>query len=151
MVSTSEQSAKDKIIEMINEVTDKDDMKAIYNEAKHRYISLRGKKDNSRLMQYTYIVSYRDISTGKYTKKEFNNINDISDFFEMTVDNLNRYLYKADIRLENGRYEIVSIGLIRSKCSDNMRESQELVVKKLREILVRSGNNNYDKSNSFDY
>lgn len=135
MINTLEKPKKEKIIDMIKSITDKEEMRDIYMESRthYKHMCWEIKKGS---FNHIYIVRYNDLHTKKELKKEFDDVNKISSFFRIDVGDVNRFLFKSDIKLINEIYEILSIGLIRTKCSDNMNKSKNLVVNQLKTILI---------------
>lgn len=134
MINTLENQKKESIIEMIKLITDKEDMRDIYMESRTHYKHMCW-EIKKKLFQYIYIVKYSDLQN-KEVKKEFDDINKLAYFFEMNVEDIDRFLFKNNIRLKNEKYEIFSIGLIKTKCSPNMDKSKLLITNQLKDILM---------------
>lgn len=136
MINTLEKTKKDKIIDMIKLVANKEDMRDIYMESRTHYKHMCW-EIKQKSFNHLYIVRYNDLDIKKEFKKEFDDVNKISLFFEMDVKNINQFIFKANINLINEKYEILSIGLIRTKCSKNMDKSKNIIVDQLKTILIK--------------
>ena len=135
MINTLEKPKKEKIIDMIKSITDMEDMRHIYMESrihyKHMCWEIKKKHFN-----HIYIVKYRDLLVKQEYKREFDDVDKLSSFFEVSAEDINRFLLRSDIKLKNDIHEILSIGLIRTKCSDSMDKSKNYVVDQLKNILI---------------